>query len=37
MCGKESTEEKEFQTDFDNCIDEDSMTCEDCYDEMNED
>ena len=35
-CGAESDEELEFQTDVDNCIDTDNMTCESCYDDINE-
>ncbi len=36
FCGKQSTEEKDFQTDVDSDGDNDGMTCEQCYDGMNE-
>lgn len=35
MCGKQSTEEKEFKTDVDQVVDFEEMTCEACYDEIN--
>lgn len=34
-CGEEQ-EEKEFVTDISICQPEDEMTCESCYDKMNE-
>lgn len=33
-CGKESIEEEDFDNDLSNDIDEDELTCEECYDEM---
>ena len=35
-CGKQSSDDKDLQTDIDICQDEDDLTCEECYDKFNE-
>lgn len=35
MCGEEKTEDN-FVSDLDRCMGENELTCESCYDEMNE-